>query len=69
MERIFVESSNLSAVAYDERSNTLEVEFRNGATYHYFDVPELVYRELVSASSHGQYFTQNIRGTYRYARQ
>jgi hypothetical protein len=68
MNRIQVTSSNLSEVGYDARSTTLEIMFRDGAVYQYFDVPEQVYDGLVNAASAGQYFHANIRGSYRYAR-
>ena len=43
----------------------LELEFQNGGVYHYFEVPEAIYTELMSASSKGRYFNQNIRNVYR----
>ena len=45
---------------------TLEVEFRSGAVYQYFDVPELESLNLLSAESVGRYLNQNIKGNYRY---
>jgi hypothetical protein len=47
---------------------TLEVQFRNGSVYQYFDAPSSVYQELMSAQSVGTYLSQNIKGSYRYAR-
>ena len=67
MNRTPVTSSNVAAVGYDPNTMTLEVEFRNGAVYQYFDVPETVYHDLVSASSVGRYLNQNIKASYRYA--
>jgi hypothetical protein len=46
----------------------LEIEFLNGGVYQYFDVPQHVYEELMSASSHGQYLASNIKGAYRYSK-
>lgn len=68
MNRTPVTSSNVVAVGYDTDTLTLEVEFKDGAVYQYFDVPETVYRELLSASSIGQFMHSNIRNTYRYAK-
>lgn len=68
MERILVSSSNLSSVGYDEQSMTLEVEFKDGSLYQYFDVPAVAHQELLSAGSVGQYFAQNIRNSFRYSR-
>jgi hypothetical protein len=61
-------SSNISAIDYDPDTQTLTIEFRSGGTYEYYDVEEQVYDGLRSAGSHGQYFQNNIRGHYRYAR-
>lgn len=68
MERTPVSSSDLRSVGYDPRSQTLEIEFNSGGIYQYFDVPESVYRGLMGASSHGQYFHRNIKDSYRYSR-
>ena len=68
MERRTVESSNISEVGYDEGSQTLEVLFRNGRMYQYFDVPPEVYQELVQSKSCGRYLSQQVKGRYRYAR-
>lgn len=61
MRRQAVESSNLASVGYDVNSNTLEIEFNSGGIYQYFNVPESVHKELMNASSHGQYFDRNIK--------
>ena len=68
MKWIPVSSSNLLRVRYDESTNTLEIEFVGGRIYQYFDVPPQVFEGLISASSHGKYFAQSIKGQYRYAR-
>lgn len=61
MNRQSVESSNLASIGYDAESEILEIEFNHGGIYQYFDVPENVYNELMSANSHGQYFDRNIK--------
>ena len=68
MNRTPVNSSNLASVGYDANSLTLEVEFRNGAVYQYFDVPEFEWQSLMQATSHGTYFVAHIRENYRYTR-
>lgn len=68
MERVSVSSSNIAAVGHDGFSQTLEVEFLSGAVYEYYDVPEYVYLELISASSVGGYFAQRIKNVYGYSR-
>lgn len=68
MEMISVESSNIEAVGYEEESATLQVEFKNGGMYQYFDVPERVFEELRDADSVGKYLAFSIKGTYRYSK-
>lgn len=68
MNRKPVTSSNIASIGYDETSETLEIEFKNGGVYQYFDVPERVYNGIMSASSHGEYLAQNIKGHYRYSK-
>jgi hypothetical protein len=68
MNRIPVESSNIADVGYDETTMTLEVGFHSGAVYQYFDVPEAVHQEFMSAASKGTYFNANIKSNYRYVK-
>ena len=62
------ESSNISRFKYDEDNQALYVEFKNGSTYQYFDVPETVFEQMKAASSKGSFVAQVLKGTYRYAR-
>lgn len=64
MERQTVRSSNLSSVGYDEENEILEVEFHHGGIYQYSNLPSYVHEELMDASSHGVYFSANIRDKY-----
>lgn len=66
MNRQSVESSNLASIGYDAENEILEVQFKHGGVYQYFDVPNNVYEELMNASSHGVYFSANIRNDYEY---
>jgi hypothetical protein len=63
-----VASTTLAAIAYDEAQRLLQVEFRNGAVYHYFGVPMAVHRALLGAPSKGSYFNQSIRGQFAFER-
>jgi hypothetical protein len=68
MQRRSVSSTNIAEVGYDEPRRILEVLFRNGTTYQYFDVPPQEYQALMNAGSLGQYLNANIKGRFRYAR-
>ena len=63
-----VASSAIESVGYDAEENVLEIEFRHGGVYEYFDVPEDVYQDLLTAGSRGRYFHENVRGNYEYRR-
>ncbi|MEQ8935461.1 MAG: KTSC domain-containing protein [Amphiplicatus sp.] len=68
MEMHSVDSSNIEAVGYDAESQTLQVEFKSGATYQYFDVTQELFDGLMIAPSVGKYLNDHIKGTYRYSR-
>lgn len=68
MNWIEANSSNVARYTYDPESYVLTVEFKNGGTYNYFDVPEAVFDQMQAASSKGQFLAQQIKGSYRYAR-
>jgi hypothetical protein len=62
------ESSNIARFGYDSASSMLCIEFQRGGSYQYFDVPEAVFDAMKAADSKGQYFAQNVKGVFRYAR-
>lgn len=59
-----VKSSMLAAHGYDPESRTLAVQFTNGATYHYADVPPEAAEAFAKAESAGGHFGKHIRGKY-----
>lgn len=68
MNRKPVKSSNIASIGYDDNSSTLEIEFKNGTVYQYFDLPEREYKGFIGAESHGTYLAQSIKGRYRYSK-
>jgi len=69
MERIPVCSSDLASVGYDRETFTLEIEFKSGSIYQYFNVPYEVYEGLMNAISKGTYFQNHIRNSnYSYVK-
>lgn len=68
MNRDPVVSSNVESIGYSEDDQTLEIEFKNGAVYQYFDVPENIYHALRDADSIGGYLAANVKGVFRYSR-
>jgi|LSQX01.2.fsa_nt_gb hypothetical protein len=61
---MFIESSNLDAVAYDDDNGSLLVQFKNGAEYEYKGVPRKEFNNMLVADSHGEYFHRNIKPAY-----
>lgn len=62
-----IESADLLEVGYDKDRCELWARFRTrpNLVYVYFDVPELVYRQLWAAPSHGKFFHSRVRDAYR----
>ena len=61
-----VSSSNISSIGYE--NGTLYVSFNRGGLYAYYGVSESVYRNLMSAPSHGSYLASHVKGIYSYKR-
>lgn len=68
MQREWVQSSHLATVGYDPATLVLEIRFRDGTAYRYFQVPATVHRHLMSAPSKGRYFAHAVRDIYRFER-
>ena len=60
MEMIPVESSNIFSIGYDPEEEKLYIQFHSGAIYEYYNVPQFIFDELMSAESKGRYAHQNI---------
>ena len=67
-QRVLVESSCVSAIAFSIEKNILHIEFRNGLAYEYFDVPSSLHQDLLSAPSKGAFVTRFIRGRFPFRR-
>jgi hypothetical protein len=52
-QRVRLDSSAIEAVRYDRKKRTLDLKFREGHSYRYMQLPEFLYRELLSAESAG----------------
>lgn len=64
MIRIPVTSSNLVSIGHE--GTTLEVEFKHGGLYRYFNVPVDKYNALMSAESVGKFLNSEIKPTHGY---
>jgi hypothetical protein len=68
MFRDNVASSNVRSVGYDVVTETLEVEFLNGGVYQYYNVPQLMYEQMMNATSKGQFLNTYVKNQYAYSR-
>jgi len=63
MERQPVTSSNVISVGYEASAETLEVEFKNGV-YQYYNVPQPIYDQMLTAESIGIFLNVYIKPVY-----
>jgi len=68
MDRVVVSSSNIVSAGYDAGSETLEIEFKDGAVYQYYNVSLHLYDQFQSAPSKGQFFNAYIRNSVPFSR-
>lgn len=64
MEREMVASSTLLSIGYEPESNTLEVEFKNGGLYQYYNVPDAIYQQFMASDSKGKFLHAYIKPAY-----
>lgn len=55
----------LASVGYDGGRRALEVEFKNGHVYRYFNVPFSTVEGLMHAGSAGKFFSRQIRDRFK----
>ena len=68
MERTPVFSSTILSVGYDEGTETLEIEFKNGGIYQYYNVPKTIYEQMMASDSKGKYHNLYIKKGFPYSR-
>ena len=54
----------IAAIAYDEETETLEVEFAAGAVYRYRGIDQDLFEDFRAAPSKGRYFNRHIKDAY-----
>lgn len=64
MRRRLVNSSSVRSVGWSD--GTLELEYVNGSTYQYYDVPQPTFAALLAAASIGAYVNTHIKPCYDY---
>ena len=64
MQRQRVNSSRIRSVGYDEKSQTLEIEFSNGQVLQYPKVYPEVYRRFMAAPNPTAFYEDKIAEDY-----
>ena len=59
-------STSVKASGYNERTQTLYVEFTSGATYEYLDVPSFEYINFINTDSPGRFVNNVLTPMYEY---
>jgi KTSC domain len=65
---VSLDSTTLTAAAYDDRREKLQLDFRDGTRYVYSGVTANLYRDLLCATSKGSFFNRYIRGHFLHAK-
>lgn len=66
--RVGLDSTTLAAAAYDDRRETLQLDFRDGTRYLYSGIAPSLYRQLLRAVSKGSFFNRHIRSRFPYVK-
>lgn len=69
MERTPVESRAIASLGYDEATEVLEIEYRNGAVYRYLRVPASVYAWLQRTPNKGAFVARMVANDYAFEEQ
>ncbi len=65
-QAVQVNSSSISDIEYDTKTQVMTVIFQNGRKYEYENVPANVHEQFTHAPSIGIFFNKNIRDNYRF---
>lgn len=69
LEMIYVDSSNIEAIGYDDDTQELHVQFLSGGCYIYSDVPRKIFDDLMNAPSKGSFLNREVKGIYQFTKQ
>jgi hypothetical protein len=69
-EMIFVDSSNVEAIGYDDDAQELHIQFLQGAGYYvYHNVPRQIFDDLMYAPSKGSFLNREVKNVYQFTKQ
>ena len=61
IEQVKLKSSNLDLVVYSPDTKIMQVVFKSGGIYHYYNVPNKTFDRLILAPSKGKFFHKEIK--------
>jgi hypothetical protein len=67
-EMIYVDSSNVEAIGYDDDTQELHVQFLSSGYYIYHDVPRKIFDDLINAPSKGSFLNREVKSVYRFTK-
>ena len=65
MEIVRSVSSTMLEIRYDHITATMEIEFKDGATYQYYDVPPYAFEDLIAAEAKEEFAAANVYKLFR----
>jgi hypothetical protein len=64
---LYAKTTSLSSIAdFTYAKQTLRINFQDGCSYEYFDVPYNTYTKLINAESQGRFARRHIYNSYSY---
>jgi hypothetical protein len=69
IEMIYVDSSNVEAIGYDDDTQELHVQFLSGGNYIYHGVPREKFDGLLNAPSKGSFLNREVKNVYQFTKQ
>ena len=67
-EMIYVDSSNIEAIGYNEGSQELHVQFIDSGLYIYNGVPREIFDALLNAASKGSFLNREVKSVYQFTK-
>lgn len=58
----------ICSIGYDAVNSTLEIEFKSGQVWQYFDFQEPIWYEFEASDSKGKFFHREIKAQYSESR-
>jgi len=68
-EMVYVDSSNIEAIGYDDKTQELHVQFLSGGYYIYHGVPRHIFDSFLEAPSKGSFLNREVKGVYHFTKQ